>query len=347
MLNNLKKNKIFKSYEFMLVCVILILFIIFSIASKGRFCQIKNIKNMFVSNAVNGIIAFGSLFVIISGGIDISFMAIGAVAQYVAAFYMLYFGGNFIIVFAIAMIVGIILGFGNAILVNKTKIPTLIITIATMNIIYGVVMRLITIKPEYMRLEKLKIVAEDGTKKLIYFPDWFSKKTNVSLFLMTIGVLIVVLVVSWFILNKTKIGRKIYAIGGNLEAAKRCGIDILKVHLFVYGFAGAMAGVGALVKCYGSQQANISNLYGKEMDVIAMVVLGGVSLSGGKGSVFGTTLGIILIAMLRSGMIFVGITSYWENLVIGAVILISFCITGWRRITFLINQKKGGKIDVK
>ena len=320
---NKSLSKFTKSYEFLLLCVVVLLVAALAVATHGRSIAADNLVDMIVGYSAYGIIAAGVLFVIISGGIDISFMAVGAVAQYLAALYMLNNGGNWLIVILISLVTGAILGFGNAILVNKLKVPTLIITIGTMNIIYGVMMKV----TRGIRLHG--------------FPTWFSNKSDTMLFIASIGILIVVMVVSWFILRKTKMGRSIYAIGGNVEAAKRCGINVLKTHLFVYGYAGAMAGLGALVKCYLTQQASIEALYGNELDVIAMVVLGGVALQGGKGSIMGTVLGIILIAVLSNGMTLMGVSSYWTDLVIGMVILISFCITGWR---MLAARKKGGQI---
>lgn len=318
---NNKLKKFTKSYEFLVLCVIVVLVVALAVATGGKSIQPNNILDLVTSYSAYGVIAVGSLFVIISGGIDISFMAVGAVAQYLAASYMLNKGGNFVVIYLISIVAGMLLGFVNAVLVNRLKAPTLIITIATMNIIYGVMMK-----------------ATRGVR-LHGFPTWFSQKTDTSLMGVSVGTLVVVLIGAWLILKKTKIGRKVYAIGGNMEAAKRCGVNIFTTQLFVYGFTGATAGLGALINCYLSQQASIEALYGNEMDVIAMVVLGGVSLSGGKGSVFGTFLGIILIAILSNGMILVGISSYWKDLVIGAVILISFCITGWRVIE---AKKKGG-----
>lgn len=316
--NKFAKNKFTKSYEFMVLCVVIVLIVVLAAVTGGRSIQPDNIIDLVTSYSAYGVIAVGCLFVIISGGIDISFMAVGAVAQYAAALYMLNIGGNFIIIYIISIVVGVILGFANAVLVNKLKVPTMIITIATMNIIYGIMMRV------------------TSGVRLHSFPSWFSEKTASSLFIISVGTLAAVMFIAWFILKRTKMGRRIYAVGGNMEAAKRCGISVLQVHLFVYGFAGAAAAIGALIKCYLSQQASIEALYGNEMDVLAMVVLGGVSLSGGKGSVFGTLLGIILVALLSNGMILVGVSSYWKDLVIGAVILISFCVTGWR----LISAKK-------
>lgn len=327
MTNKSAKNKFIKSYEFMLLCVVVILVIVLAAITGGKSIKPNNIVDLLTSYSAYGVIAVGCLFVIISGGIDISFMAVGAVAQYIAALFMLNMGGNFVIVYLISIIVGAGLGFVNAVLVNRLKVPTLIITIATMNIIYGLMMRL------------------TSGVRLHGFPAWFSQKTKVSLFAVSVGTLIVVLAVAWFILRKTKMGRKVYAVGGNMEAAKRCGVSVIRVHLFVYGFAGATAGIGALIKCYLSQQASIEALYGNEMDVLAMVVLGGVALSGGKGSVFGTFLGILLVALLSNGMILVGVSSYWEDLVIGAVILISFCITGWRVLAAKKEERKGGAAE--
>lgn len=321
------ENKFTKSYEFMLLVVVLALILILALATGGKSIQAANIIDILTSYSAYGVISIGCLFVIISGGIDISFMAVAAVAQYVMALFMLNIGGNFITSYLICAAVGAALGLVNAVLVNRLKVPTMIITIGTMNIIYGIMMK-----------------ASNG-KRLHGFPAWFSSKTKVSLFLVSVGTLAAMLVIAYLILRKTKVGRKIFAIGGNMEAARRSGINVLKVQLFVYGFAGAAAGLGALIKCYLTQQASIEALYGDEMDVLAMVVLGGVSLSGGKGSVFGTLLGILLVAVLSNGMTLVGVSSYWKDLVIGAVILISFCITGWRVLQTQKKERKGGSAE--
>lgn len=320
-------KKLTKSYEFMLFCVIVILTVVLALATGGKSIAPTNLLDLVTSYSAYGVIAIGCLFVIISGGIDISFMAVGAVAQYLAALYMLNIGGNIFTVLLISVITGVLLGLVNAVLVNRLRAPTLIITIATMNIIYGITMRI------------------TSGVRLHGFPKWFADKSSPQLSLFTVGVLAVMLVLAAFILRKTKIGRKIYAVGGNTEAAKRCGINVLAVQLFVYGFAGAMAGIGALIKCYLSQQASIGALYGNEMDVLAMVVLGGVALEGGKGSVLGTFFGILLVAILSNGMILMGVSSYWKDLVIGAVIMVSFCITGWRVLSRRAKEQRGEPVE--
>ena len=324
MTNKRKSTSFTKSYEFMLLCVVVILMASLAAATKGKSIRIQNLIDLLTSYSAYGVISAGCLFVIISGGIDISFMAVGAVAQYVTALFMLNAGGNFLLAYLISAAVGAAFGLVNALLVNRLHAPTMIITIGTMNIIYGIMMKV----TRGIRLHG--------------FPAWFSQKTKVSLFLVSVGTLAGVLILAAYILRKTKTGRKIFAIGGNMEAARRSGINILKVQLFVYAFAGAMAGLGALIKCYLSQQASIEALYGDEMDVLAMVVLGGVSLSGGRGTVTGTLLGIIIVAVLSNGMTLVGVSSYWKDLVIGAVILVSFCVTGWRVIVSKRKERAGG-----
>ena len=196
-------KKLTKSYEFMLFCVIAILTVVLALATGGKSIAPTNLLDLVTSYSAYGVIAIGCLFVIISGGIDISFMAVGAVAQYLAALYMLNVGGNLFVVLLISVVTGVLLGLVNAVLVNRLRVPTLIITIATMNIIYGITMRI------------------TSGVRLHGFPKWFADKSSPRLFLFTVGVLAVMLVLAALILKKTKIGRKIYAVGGNTEAAKR------------------------------------------------------------------------------------------------------------------------------
>ena len=329
MRNLLKTKSLPQSSEFYLLLVDIALFTVLMICTNGRFIQADNIVDMIIGYAPLGIMAAGDLVVIISGGIDMSFMAIATISQYLMALYMLKHGGNFLIIFVIAIATGIILGFVNAILVNSLKAPTMIITIATMSVFYGVLMWL------------------TKGKWLNNFPNWFSQKTTFQRIAIPLGALVIIFAITTLILKYTRIGRMIYYIGGNLESAKRVGINILKVQLFVYGFAGATAAIGAIVQCYLIQNVAPNSLVGNEMSVIAMVVLGGVSLSGGKGSTIGTLLGLLLIASLSNGLVLLGISSYWQNLVVGAVILISFCLTGYRMLKIRNQEKKGGHLDEK
>lgn len=310
----------FRAHEFYLLLVILFLVAVLGVASGGRFIAIDNLIDMFAGNAALGVMAVGFLVVLISGGIDMSFMAVASIAQYLVAQFMLNVGGNMVIVFVLAALIGIIFGLINAVLVHYLKAPTIIITIATMNVFYG-----------------LLIYFSNGTW-LYNFPIWF-KKTQLSTILLPIGVLLFAILLTWWLLRYTKTGRKIFAVGGNLEAAKRIGINVLKIRLVIYAYMGLMAALGSIVQAYTIQNVAPNSLIGREMEVLAMVVLGGAALIGGKGSVLGTVLGLFLVIMIGNGLVLIGMSSYYHDLVMGVVVLISFCISGLRS-----NRKKDKEV---
>ena len=135
--------------------------------------------------------------------------------------------------------------------------------------------------------------------------------------------------VTWLLLNRTNIGRQVYAMGGNPDAAQRLGFHTFRLNMLVYCYMGAMAGVASLVQAQLAQSVAPTVLVGKELDVVAAVVLGGASLAGGVGTVFGTFLGLTLLAVLQNGLILLGVSSYWSPLFVGLVILISVSVTVW------------------
>lgn len=299
-----------REHEFYLLLVVLAFALFLAVFTGGRFISLENLMDMLSGNAAMGIMAAGVLVVIISGGIDISFMATATVAQYIMALFILRVGGNMITAFLVPAAVGILLGCINALLVHHLKAPTIITTIATMNVFYGLLMW-----------------ASNGSW-LYGFPAWFSGQTPFMLVALPIGILIAVFAGTGLLLRHTTIGRRIFALGDNPEAAKRAGVNILRTRLFVYAFMGLTAALGSGVQAYIVQNVAPNSLMGREMEVLAIVVLGGASLTGGKGTILGTTLGLLLVAMLSNGLILLGISSYWHTFCMGAVILISFCLTG-------------------
>lgn len=313
-------KKIFQTHEFYLLMVVLSLAVILTVVSGGNFLSFGNVADMFASAAALGVMAIGLLVVIISGGIDISFMATATVAQYLTALFIMNIGGNMFVVFGVAIIVGILLGLINAVLVYYLKVPAIIITIATMNVFYGFLMYL------------------TGGKWLYGFPAWFATKTSVTVLLLPIGILVFAAVLTWWILRYSNIGRHIYAVGDNPEASKRVGINIFRTLIFAYAYMGVMAALGSVVLMYVTQNVAPNALIGKEMEVLAMVVLGGAALSGGKGSVIGTLFGLMLVTIINNGLVFIGVSSYYQTLLMGIVVMISFCFTGLR------ERRKRGKV---
>jgi simple sugar transport system permease protein len=134
---------------------------------------------------------------------------------------------------------------------------------------------------------------------------------------------------TWLLLNRTNIGRQIYAMGGNPDAARRLGFHIFGLNMLVYCYMGVMAGIASLVQAQLAQSVAPTVLVGKELDVVAAVVLGGASLMGGVGTVLGTFLGLALLAVLQNGLILLGVPSYWSSLFVGFVILVSVSVTAW------------------
>jgi simple sugar transport system permease protein len=309
-----------QTHEFRLLAVILALAVFLTLATPS-FLTLQNLFDLLTSNAFVGILAAGLLVVLISGGIDISFAATASVAQYVAMTLANAYGLDWFSVFAVACGVGVACGAINAVLIDSLKISSIIVTIATLNIFYGL------------------LIFITGGKYIYSLPDWFSKgiwwfeyidsdKIPYGLNLQIL-VLVLAFVLTWILLNKTNVGRQIYAMGGNVDAARRLGFNIRRLTLLVYGYMGFMAGLASLVHAQLAQSVAPTVLVGKELDVLAAVVLGGASLMGGVGTVLGTVLGVLLLALMQNGLVLIGVSSYWSQFFVGAVILISVSSTAW------------------
>lgn len=141
--------------------------------------------------------------------------------------------------------------------------------------------------------------------------------------------MIVVVVVTQLLMTRTRFGRQVYALGGNPEAAERVGISTVKISILVYGYLGLLAGVAGIVQAYRVRQAVPTALFGTELDVLAVAILGGASLAGGRGTMGGVVLGVVLLAILQNGLILLGVSSYFFQVVIGLAFLISISATGY------------------
>jgi simple sugar transport system permease protein len=309
-----------RSHEFWLLIVILGLCASLGFAN-AQFLTIQNLFDLLTSYAFVGILALGLLVVLIAGGIDISFTATASVAQYVTLSLANAYGANWISVFAIAIGIGGTLGALNAIFIQKLRIPSIIVSVATLNIFYGL------------------LIFFTGGKYICSLPDWFAsgifwfefewgKDSSYGVNLQILALALAFLG-TWLLLNRTNIGRQLYAMGGNPDAAQRLGFHIFGLNILVYGYMGVMAGIASLIQAQLAQSVAPTVLVGKELDVVAAVVLGGASLMGGVGTVLGTFLGLALLAVLQNGIILLGVSSYWSPFFVGLVILISVSATAW------------------
>ncbi|MFC0227491.1 ABC transporter permease [Serratia aquatilis] len=307
-------------HEFYLGLLVLVLAIGLSVSTDG-FLTLGNLTDMATSYAILGILACGLFVVLIAGGIDISFPAITAIAQYVMASWIIQHSGSFPLAFAMAIGCGLLLGLVNGFLVYWLKVPAIIITIATLNLFYG-----------------LLVYITKGTW-LYGFPDWFMDGINWFSFKGSDGYdygltlpllcLAAVIIVTGVLMNLTRLGRQIFAMGGNRDAASRLGLNLLRLHFYVYGYMGILAGIAAVVQAQITQSVAPNSLLGFELTVLAAVVLGGTSMTGGRGSLTGTMLGVVLLAFLQNGLTLLSVSSYWHQVFSGAIILISISSTAW------------------
>jgi simple sugar transport system permease protein len=230
-------------------------------------------------------------------------------------------------ILVLATLGGAALGLLNGLLVHHLKVPSLIVTIGTQYLFRGFLLSFIgTVWIMSLPTQ----MGSFGRMKLVQFESANGAMVTLPLYFL---VLPVAAFVTWWILNRTLMGRAIFAVGGNADIASRLGYSLRTVHLFLFGYAGALAGLAGIIHVCANRQANPFDLVGTEINVIAAVVLGGARITGGTGSVLGTLLGVLLIVVINSVLVMVGIPSTWQRLVVGSFILLAaaFFVTRQRK----------------
>jgi simple sugar transport system permease protein len=288
-------------------------------AASPYFLTLSNLVDLVESYSVTAILAMGLFVVLVAGGIDISFAATASVAQYLTAYLAARAGFPLIACVPIGLLVGLLLGCLNAALIHYLRITSIIITIATMSVYFALLMHF------------------TGGKSIYDLPEWWTRRVvlfqtempNGDLVRITLPILVMALAVAltWLFMNRSTAGRQLYAMGGNPEAARRVGVNIAAMHFLAYGYLGVMAGLAGLVQAHRVGESVPSAMVGGELNVLAAAVLGGASLTGGIGTVPGVLLGILLLGMLQNGLNLLGVSPYFFQIVIGAVILLSTSVT--------------------
>ena len=300
----------FRRHDVQIASIVVLMAVFFSILSPG-FLSGSNLVTLLENYSVMAIMAAGLLVVLISGGIDISFAAIAAVSQYLVATIIIQMGGNWIVAFALSVTIGGLLGVVNALLIYYLQALSVIVTISTMTFYFAVLM-----------------FVTEGVS-IYSLPDWFTAKLSLLGIPFPVMVAAIVLIITAFLLNRLSIGRQIYGLGGSPEGAKRMGCNLVGLQCFVYGYSGVTAGIAGLVQAHRVEEVVPNALIGRELDVLAAVVLGGASLQGGIGTVSGTVLGIVLLAILQNGLTLLGVSSYSFGFVTGVIILLSVSATAF------------------
>lgn len=312
-------------FQRMLLIIIVVYSVFVTIKNPGFF-QIQTVFDIVKTSSTTMIVAMGLLVVMISGGIDVSFMAIALFGSYTSLYIMIQTGiNNLAFAFAVSMAIGIVLGLVNAVLISWLKLPPFIITLGTQNLFHGIMTTFISDKsfgsgvlPECLHKfgqgTLFKVATANGSTGL-----------TVSL----IPVLIAGLA-TYFILRKTMIGRGIVAIGNDEESARRAGFNPFKIRLFVYAYSGALAGMMGIVYAAQVNALYPNKMVGDELMVVAAVVIGGTKITGGQGKIFGAVLGVLITYLLNSTLIMIGLSSSWNNLFVGAILVIAVAITSYQ-----------------
>jgi len=319
-------KRLLRQNEAYLGVLIVVLCIVITIANPS-FLTFENIAGFLKSYSMIGIMAVGTLFVLILGGTpDVSFTAIAQVVEYAVVVMTLAFGGNIFVAILAAAIMGTIMGLVNGFVIHYFRVPTIIVTIATFNIYFGM-MYVIT---RGKLINNIPIMFKQFGNVLL-FPTQSKIGGTYGLSLHPL-IWLAALLIGWFILRRTFLGRSIYAMGGNEVAAERVGIRTMWTRVFVFAFVGLLSGVAGVVHVSIVQSVVPNIIVGKELEVIAAVVIGGASVFGGRGTITGTFLGVLLFAILNNGLTLLSISSYWYNVTIGVVITTAITVSAYQQL---------------
>jgi ribose/xylose/arabinose/galactoside ABC-type transport system permease subunit len=294
--------------------------VVLSIATPN-FLEVRNLTNIVLQSAVIGIAAVGMTFVIVTAGIDLSVGSTVALAGMVAAIAM-QGGAPGIAGLAVALGVGILVGAFNGFAVTVIGVTPFIVTLATLAMGRG-----------------LTLAVSNG-QTVFGFPASFTFFGQGSLLGLSFPVFLTLLIflIGYLVLGRSVFGHQVYAVGGNREAARLAGVPVRRVTFLVYVIAGLCAGVSGIVLTGRLNSALPSSAVGLELDVIAAVVIGGTSLFGGRGSMFGTLIGVLLIGTLRNGLTLLNVDPFWVQFIQGVVIFLAVTIDA-------LNRRREGAVD--
>ena len=285
---------------------ILVIFLIAMAFLSDRFFTFKNLTNVGRQISLNAILALGMTLVIISGGIDLSVGGVCSLGCCVCA-KILNSTGSSLLAIAVVLLIGLAVGAFNGFVVSKTGIAPFIVTLSTVSIIRGITLVMTNASPMPISNAAFKFIGQ-GTLLGIPFPIYIT---------------LILAIITAFVMNKTVFGRYVYAIGGNERSAVVAGIQVKKVKISVYMVSGFLAAFTAIIYTSRLSSGVPSLGDGFEMDAITAAVIGGASLAGGQGHIWGTMIGAVIIGILNNALNLLNINSYFQDIVKGVVVLLA------------------------
>jgi ribose transport system permease protein len=294
--------------------VLVVLCIGFGVLADGFF-SLQNLSIVSQQAAINIVLAAGMTFVILTGGIDLSVGAVLAAAAVACMLASNMPGWGWLGV-PVGLVVGLLFGLVNGVLISLLQLPPFIVTLGSLTAVRGIA----------------RLLGNDTTIFNPKLPFAFIGNDTILGIPWLIAIAIMVVIVSWFILRRTVLGMRIYSVGGNREAARLSGIKVWRIETFVYAISGLLAGLGAIMsaaRLYAANGQQIGQSY--ELDAIAAVILGGTSFVGGVGSIMGTLVGALIIAVLTNGLVLLGVSDIWQYIVKGLVIVGAVALDRFRQ----------------
>lgn len=310
-----------KSYisRFRKVLILFVVMAILTVMQPGVFLTVGNFKSILLAISVYGVMVCGTIYPILLGGIDLAVGATAAMSGACAVVTIVHY--NFSVqgvIFGVllGLAAGTLAGAVHGIVVSRFDVPPFLITLASQNIVYGIA-QLLTGNQVISCLRPAAFTFIGGGRL-------FGIPTSVYIFT-------IVALFSWFLLNKTKFGRSVYAVGGNKEAASLSGIPSGRITVIAYAVSGFTAALAGIVLASMNQQAIAKAAQGYENDVLTAIVVGGTSLMGGEGSLQGAIFGALLVGIINNGLRLMGIPSTYHSVVKGMVIIVAVAIDAYSR----------------
>lgn len=323
-------KKLSKRTETYIAIALLLLSLLIQVRS-GQFFTGNNLVDIVRSMTIPAMFAIGEMMVLISGGIDVSFPAIAALSMYLVSTKMIYFNGSIVVLFLIGALLGLIMGALNGFLIARFHFIAMIVTLGTASLFNGIMQGVFGAHESPVPQPMLNF----GKAKLFSaYNEQLELNSNMP---VTVLFLIALIIIVWSIMRYTKLGRGIYAIGGDIVSAQRAGYHVFAIQMFIYCFCGALAGFVGVARASMMLNCAPTNMNGMDMTCIAAAVLGGVSVTGGSGTITGTMLGIALMTVMSNSLILIGVPTYWQKVFTGIIIVLG---TGVSAYQAKINKKK-------
>lgn len=310
------------------LAVVVVLYITVVAMKNPLFFSLETVFDTVRAGSTMMIFGLGLLVVLIAGGIDVSFTAVAVFSGYLAVRVMLASGiDSLALAFAIAAVAGALMGVLNGFLIHRFRLHPLIVTLGTQSVFYGGMALLLGTK-SYSAAQMPQSMARFGGANLVTVSADGGSGYGLTVF---VPIVVVVGLVTWFILYRTRLGREVFAVGSDADAAARIGVQVGLVRGFVYGYAGLLAGVTGVIYFSNLRFVNPTSLVGSELFVLAAVVIGGATLMGGEGTILGTVLGILVVQLFQNTLVFLGLSASYNNFFFGAVLLVTLASMYLRR----------------